>query len=185
MAIWNTLLRLWIRLGLHFLPPLVHPMLVHFPIVLLYGSLFSAIVGLFWRDRFFDRASFWLLVLGLVAGIAAAAAGVISEQYVRWTPATSALLSRHQADAVLTGLFVILALVSRVLARYPNGPIDSRWSVARTGRGKPTIFSLVFLVGAVVMVTLTASVGGTMVYQYGVGIHGVLFRTPPQLTGHS
>ena len=159
-------------------------MLVHFPIVLLYGSLLASLFGLFWRDRFFDRASFWLLVLGLMAGVAAAAAGVISEQYVPWTPATSALLGQHQADAVLTGFFTILALVARLWARYP-GTLNTRWSVARTGRGRPTILSLIFLVGAVVMVTLTASVGGTMVYQYGVGVHGVLYRTPPGVSHHS
>ena len=160
-------------------------MLVHFPVVLLYGSLLVSLLGLLSRDRFFDRASFWLLVLGLVAGVAAAAAGVISEQYVRWTPATSALLSHHQRDAVLTGLFTIAALVLRLWARYPGNTPTGRWSLAHTGRGRSTGLSLVFLLAAVVMVTMTASVGGTMVYQYGVGIHGLLFRIPPSLAHHS
>lgn len=184
MAIWNGILSLWIHIGLHLFPPVIHPMLVHFPIVLLYGSLFTTVLGWIWnRDRFFDRASFWLLVLGLLAGIVAAATGVLSEQYVKWTPVTSALLSTHQAYAVLTGLFVLLALVSRLVARYPRVERSS-WSLAGTSRGRQTILSVVFLVAAVVMVTMTASIGGTMVYQYGVGVHGLLFHTPALLAHH-
>ncbi|WP_243239874.1 DUF2231 domain-containing protein [Sulfobacillus harzensis] len=183
MAIWNAILGLWIRIGLHLFPPVIHPMLVHFPIVLLYGSLFTSVLGLFFPrgDRFFSRASFWLLALGLIAGIVAAAAGVISEQYVKWTPVTSTLLSTHQAYAVLTGLFVILALISRLLARFSRGSYGRAWSFANTGRGRETIFSWVFVVASVVMVTMTASIGGTMVYQYGVGVHGLLFHTPALL----
>lgn len=188
MALWQGILGLWIKIGTHLFPPIIHPMMVHFPIVLLWGSLFTTVLGFFWRapDRFFDRSSFWLLVLGLIAGIWTAATGVISEQFVKWTPTTSALLSTHQTYAVLTGLFTILALVSRLLARYPRAR-DTQgraWSLNSSGRGRQTILSFVFLVAAVVMVTMTASVGGTMVYQYGVGIHGVTFHQPANLTHH-
>ncbi len=118
-SIWNGILGIWISIGLRLFPPVIHPMLVHFPIVLLYGSLFTTVLGFFWKyDRFFDRASFWLLVLGFLAGVVAAATGVLSEQFTKWTPTTSALLSKHQAYAVLTGVFVLLALASRVAARY-------------------------------------------------------------------
>nr|WP_243239389.1 DUF2231 domain-containing protein [Sulfobacillus harzensis] len=180
------MLGLWIRIGLHLFPPVIHPMLVHFPIVLLYGSLLTTLLSFVWRDRerFFDRASFWLLVLGLIAGVVAAAAGVISEQYVHWTPTTNQLLSRHQGYAVLTGVFTIVALAVRLWARYPRVSRDGGWSFAGTGHGRPTLLSLVFLVAAVGMITLTASLGGTMVYQYGVGVHGLLYHTPSPLSAH-
>jgi uncharacterized membrane protein len=186
-SLWASILHLWIRIGTGIFPPVIHPMLVHFPIVLLYGSVLTGLLGLLWRtpDRFFDRSSFWLLVLGLIAGIAASAAGVISEQFVKWTPTTSALLSAHQTYAVLTGLFTILALISRLIARYPRGG-DSRraWSLGKTGRGRQTLLSMIFSIAAVVMITMGASIGGTMVYQYGVGVHGVSYHTPSWLAHH-
>jgi uncharacterized membrane protein len=153
-------------------------MLVHFPIVLLWGSMLTGLTGLVWRmpDRFWDRSSFWLQVLGLLAGIVASAMGVISEQFVRWTPTTRALLGTHQAYAILTGLFTMLAIASRLLARYPRSEARHGWSLARSGRGRQTILSTVFSIAAVVMVTMCASIGGTMVYQYGVGVHGLLFK---------
>ncbi|MCY0897737.1 MAG: DUF2231 domain-containing protein [Firmicutes bacterium] len=186
-GIWNAILRTWINIGVRIFPPVIHPMLVHFPIALLYGSLFTTLLGFFWRtpDRFFDRASFWLLVLGLIAGIVTSAMGVISEQFVKWTPTTSALLSTHQAYAVLTGLFTMLAIGARLIARYPRSrQPDRAWSLNGSGRGRQSVLSFIFLVAAVVMITMTASIGGTMVYQYGVGIHGVSFRIPPQLQSH-
>ncbi|MGC8489590.1 MAG: DUF2231 domain-containing protein [Clostridia bacterium] len=184
LGIWSGLLGLWIHIGEAILPPTVHPMLVHFPIACLYGALAVDVVGRLSlsRDRYFDRVSFWLIVVGLLGGIAAAAAGVISEQYVHWTPTTAALLSGHQRDAILTGLLVIMALAARLIARYPgygrSYRTSSGWSFAGTGRGRASPLSLVLLVGAVLMITITASVGGTMVYRYGVGIHGVSFQPP-------
>lgn len=155
-------------------------MLVHFPIVLLWGSLLTGLTGLIWRlpDRFFDRSSFWLQVLGLIAGTVAAATGVLSEQWVHWTPATRTLLSTHQAYAVLTGVFTVLAIASRLVARYPRASSQGRrsWALGRSGRGRQTVLSTVFSIAAVVMVTMTASIGGTMVYQYGVGVHGLLYQ---------
>lgn len=179
ISLWGSFLRMWIGFGTRIFPPVIHPMLVHFPIVLLWGSLLTSLLGLVWRtpDRFLDRSSFYLLVLGLVAGIVTAATGVLSEQFVNWTPATRALLTTHQTYAVLTGVFTMLAIASRLLGRYPRQAQGRHaWQLGRSGRGRQTVLSLVFSVAAVVMVTMTASVGGTMVYQYGVGVHGLLFH---------
>lgn len=185
IGIWSGLLQAWIHLGTRIFPPVIHPMMVHFPIVLLYGSLLTSLLSYFWRvpDRFFDRASFWLLVLGLIAGVWTAATGVLSESFVKWTPTTLALLGEHQALAVITGVFTVLALASRLVARYPRSSrISHAWSLNGSGRGRQSGLAFVFLVAAVVMITMTASIGGTMVYQYGVGVHGVSFHNPPWLT---
>jgi uncharacterized membrane protein len=179
LHLWASILGVWIAIGTHIFPPTIHPMLVHFPIVLLYGSLLCSILSFLWPlpDRFFDRASFWLLVLGIIAGVVAAAAGVISEQFVHWTPQTLKLLSAHQRDAVITGLFALISLGLRLTARYPRSRSSpTAWSLAHTRRGRQTWLSFLFLVAAVAMVTTTAALGGTMVYQYGVGVHGLLFR---------
>ncbi len=183
-SIYSALLGEWIHIGVRIFPPTIHPMLVHFPIVLLYLALLSDILSRFIEspERFFDRSSFWLILLGLVAGVCAAAGGVISEQFVKWTPVTFRLLGAHQRDAVLTGLLVIAALVARLAAKYPErrgarGQTRG-WSLARTGRGRTSIIATILLAGAVAMITTTAALGGTMVYQYGVGIHHVSFHSP-------
>ena len=172
----HALETLWIRFGTHTFPATIHPMIVHFPIVLLYLTLLIDLLAYGAKitrspDRFFDRASFWTLTLSLFAIVAAAAAGILSEQFVKFTPATAAMLSAHQRDATLTGVFALAAWIVRWLAKFPapaRGPRD--WSLFGTGRGRITWLSTALVLAAVVMISITASLGGSMVYNHGVGI---------------
>lgn len=55
----------------------IHPILVTLPIGFLVGALFSDL-GFFWSaDGFWTRASLWLTGAGLIAGLAAAVAGLV------------------------------------------------------------------------------------------------------------
>lgn len=179
-GLWNGLLSGWIAIGTHLFPHTIHPMLVHFPIALLYLALLVEIIRFVTKsrgDRFFDRASFWILTLSLFALVATALAGILAEQYVRFTPTTSALLSAHQRDAVLTGVFALAAWVVRVIKKYPMREVKGReqgWSLFKTGRGKSSLLSTLLLLGAVIMVSITGSLGGSMVYHYGVGTPSTL-----------
>ncbi|PWI57212.1 DUF2231 domain-containing protein [Sulfoacidibacillus thermotolerans] len=174
-GVWNGILTAWIAIGTRLFPHTIHPMIVHFPIVLLYLALFVEIVRYGTknrRDRFFDRASFWILTLSLFALVATALAGILAEQYVKFTPATEQLLSAHQRDAVLTGVFALAAWVVRVFSKYPMREAKGReqaWSLFRTGRGRSSLLATFLLLLAVIMVSITGSLGGTMVYHYGVG----------------
>ncbi|POB10170.1 DUF2231 domain-containing protein [Sulfobacillus sp. hq2] len=179
-GLWSAFLTTWIHIGIHLFPHTIHPMVVHFPIALLYLALALDIAGRFIQtpDHFLDRSSFWLTILGFLAGAVAAAMGVISEQFVHWTPTTTVLLGAHQRDAVLTGIFALLAIAVRFYARYPQSSPAGRtqgWSFWNTGRGRSTPLSTLFLLLAVVMITWTGSLGGTMVYHYGVGIRHVSY----------
>lgn len=179
-GIWAALLKVWIAIGLRIFPSTIHPMVVHFAVALFYVALLADIVARFVHqpDHFFDKSSFWLLILAFVAGTVTAATGVIAEQYVKWTPTTLRLLSLHQTYAVLSGVLALAALGARLIARYPHGSVRRGWSLAGSGRGRSTGLSLLLLVATVIMVSMTGSVGGTMVFQYGVGVHHVTFRSP-------
>ena len=155
------------------LPPTIHPMIVHFPIALLYLTI--AVDILMWvappeQGRFFPRASFWLLTASCVAIIAAMVAGIISEQSIHLTPQTQAMLSAHQHYAILTGLCAGAAWLLRVFGRFPRAERGG-WSIFGTGRGRPSLLATVFVAGAVIFVSITGSLGGSMVYDHGVGVH--------------
>jgi len=185
-GIWSALLGTWIRIGTSLLPRTIHPMVLHFPIVLLYLAVLIEVVryvGGRSREMFFQRAGFWVLTLSLFAIVAAAAAGVISEQFVRFTPQTAALLSAHQTDAVLTGVLALAAWLVRVFTKFPrDGRKSDRWSLFGTGRGRASVVSSLLVVGAMVMISITGSLGGTMVYHYGVGTPATL-KSAPVTTG--
>lgn len=179
MGIYSALMGAWIRFGTSVFPRTIHPMVLHFPIVLLYVAVLVEVMRYLMgkaHDSFFQRAGFWVLTLSLFAIVGAAATGVLSEQYVRFTPQTQALLSAHQRDAVLTGVFAMAAWLVRVFTRFHKERAGS-WSLFKTGRGRATIVSSILVVAAMVMVSITGSLGGTMVYKYGVGTPSTLKST--------
>jgi uncharacterized membrane protein len=154
----------------HLLPPTIHPMLVHFPIALLYLTAAVDIAGLVVadRDRFLQRAGFWLLTLTAFFTVLTIIAGLIAQHEVTLTPAALTLLHRHQSLAVLTGAAIGLAWLVRLGTRFRVG---RGWSVL--GRGRSTRASTFLVVVAAVLITLTASLGGRLVYEEGVAVRSV------------
>ncbi len=126
----GSLIRAVVQLGVRVLPPTIHPMVVHVPIALLYGTAGAEALALVTRsgdrDRFWDRAAFWLLTLSGAALVAAGAAGVISEYSVRLTHTTARLLAAHQRDATLTGLFALLSSGSSSGPGFPRVRVGTR-----------------------------------------------------------
>ncbi len=172
----GQLMQALVRLGAAALPPTIHPMVVHFPIALLYLAAGAQGMALVTRsaqhDRFWDRAALWLLTLAGAAIAVAAAAGVISAESVHLTPDTRALLDAHQRDAVLTGLLALASWVLQVSARFPAAGRSwpDTWSLLGTGRGRVTGAACIAGVAAAVMVSITGTLGGSMVYRHCLGI---------------
>ncbi len=162
------------------LPPTIHPMILHFPIVLLYLTAAISLADLWMggrdRDRFLQRCSFWSLTLACAAIVVTMAFGLLSEQWVHWTPATRAILSSHQHWAMLTGLSAGAAWLLRVSARFRE---RQPWSALGSSRGRNTGLATLCVVIAAVCVTVTAHLGGNMVYTHGVGVSGVTRRLRP------
>lgn len=154
----------------HLLPPTIHPMVLHFPIALLYLTAAVDVLAsvLPDRDRFLQRAGFWCLTLAAFFTIVTMLAGMVSASFVRFTPAMLPIFHSHQMFAVLTGSTEGLAWLLRVFTPYRR---DSGWSLF--GRGRGTRLSTALVVLAAVFITVTASLGGRLVYDHGAGVLGV------------
>jgi uncharacterized membrane protein len=162
------------------LPPTIHPMVVHFPIALLWVTAIVDLLAVFVRsrDHFLDRVGFWLLTGSGAAIFFAAAAGVISEQSVHLTTTTAALLSAHQRDAALTGVFALLGWLTQIATRF-RAADPGAWSLFGTGRGRVSPAVALLVIGATVMVSITGTLGGSMVYGHCLGIPTSGCRTAP------
>ena len=57
------------------MPHPIHPLVVHFPIALLFTSVFFDLLGIITEKKNFRQTAFWLLILGLIGGIVAAIFG--------------------------------------------------------------------------------------------------------------
>ncbi len=137
--------------------PLIHPMLVHFPIALLFASVGLDWLGYWLTHPNLSRAGFYTLVLGaLGAGLAALSGpdGAVGD------PSVPALLAAHQTFASLTVLLAVALVAVRFLA---VGGI----------RAPGALLYLASTLALLAFVSITGYFGGEMTYHHAVGVTGV------------
>jgi uncharacterized membrane protein len=138
----------------------LHPMLVHFPIALLFVSvLFDLASKAFARDSLREGAH-WLLGFGLIGGIAAAIAGSLAEHQAEKAGVPESLIETHETLAYMTlGIMAVLLLYRLVLRnRFSPKAFAAYLAVATFG---------------LVAVSATGHTGGNLVYEHGAGVNAV------------
>lgn len=144
-------------------------MIVHFPIAFLILAFVNDLIGLFFgprSNRFFDRAGFWVLTLALVGLMGAIVTGETAQAFIPRTPVVRSLIKRHELDAFTTAALTATAWIIQAATKFEPGGVA--WSVAGTGRGRLTVWSLLPVAGAVIMMIFTAAHGGDLVHRYKV-----------------
>lgn len=155
------------------LPPLppwdaVHPMIVHFPIVLLLVAPLFILLGIM-RDhwgRVFSVSALILLVLGAISAVVVAEAGGAAAALVVRTESINVVLHAHAelADTTET-LAIVFAAIYLILVAL---------RLVLRERLKPGLWGLltiVFLVGygsVLLALVNTAHDGGRLVHEFGV-----------------
>jgi uncharacterized membrane protein len=146
----------------------MHPLLVHFPIALLFITpLFLLLAQLLGRrNRVWTLTALLLLILGTAGIFAAAASGEAAGKLVERSREINAVLERHEhlaeaARGVFSGLtlgFAALVLVPIALKRELPRWAHVSWHV---------LFLVVFL-GALGFLVQITHQGGRLVHQFGV-----------------
>ncbi|HEV8192295.1 MAG TPA: DUF2231 domain-containing protein, partial [Ktedonobacterales bacterium] len=136
------------------LRPLLHPMLVQFPIALLCASVALDWAGYWLKQPNLTRAGFYVLVLGtLGAGVVA----LTGPDHVTGDASVMSLLADHQNFASLTVALAVFMTAARCLTIEG---IRGRWALLYL------FCTLVLLVA----VTLAGYYGGELTYHHGVGV---------------
>ncbi len=134
----------------------IHPLVVHFPIAFLIGSLIFYLLAVAIRQGTLATTAFSLLVAGALAAVAAVGTGLYAEPGVMISHSVrEELLSMHKR-------FMIATLAA--------GAVLTLWAVAdrpfpRKGR---VLFLLLFLLLLGIM-SAGADYGARMVYDYNAG----------------
>ena len=137
----------------------LHPMLVHFPIALITVGFLAEVISLFYKsEKCLSKTGFYLMILGTLAAVAAWSSG----QLFTNEPTQGAILDvfeKHETAALITMLFMIIASVFRIwLLMKKKEETNLKW----------VAFGLYFMGFAAV--TFTGFMGGTMVYNYMMGL---------------
>jgi uncharacterized membrane protein len=137
-----------------------HPLLVHFPIVLLPTSVALDLVALARRHDSWHVVAYGLLWAGTLSSVAAVLSGNSAAAPYRQHPPLQALVGAHE-DLATWVLFVFFALA---LARLPL-QLQHRLRTGAFG-----LWLVVALAGCA-LVWITGHSGGELVYRYGAGVN--------------
>jgi len=145
----------------------IHPVVVHFPIVLLLvGVLMDGLFLLMGRREWAD-VTFLLVALGVAAAFAAGFTGEVAEHAIEpLSEATKAALEAHHEFAGLVNFFGTGLLALRMMVRFR--PAKRVFVGAYLGIGLCTCALLV----------VTARRGGVLVYDHGAGISSTVLQPP-------
>jgi uncharacterized membrane protein len=146
----------------------LHPALIHFPIAFLLGGLLVDLAARFHPREAWTRMASGLLIAGVLSGVAAAFAGVIS--YFTVPAHTEAAHGRMETHFVLAGAALVLfALVAMARWRHRTRPA-STVSLATGAMGAALLVGAAFL-------------GGKIVYEGGAGVDPQILA-PAVVAGH-
>lgn len=158
--------------------PILHPVLVHFPIAFILLAALTALAWLGWGTRFWRNVTLILLIAGFVGGLGAYFTGEAAEEFGEGNARVEQFGKQHESMALLTLVASGLALF--VLAAYTGASRRLVSSSNAEERDMPMVRVVVAIltVAAAVLVARTGHLGGLMVW--GQPVNGVQGQTTEQ-----
>ena len=134
----------------------IHPLVVHFPIALLWSAVVLDLLALGLKRPQLHRVALWNLGLGTLGAAIAVLTGLRAEDVAKHSFEIWQIMERHEK----------LGLTTMAL-----GAVVTAWRLWTrdhlTGRGR--LATLLLMLGMAATVSLGAHLGGRMVYEFGVG----------------
>jgi uncharacterized membrane protein len=155
--------------------PILHPVLVHFPIAFLLLAAVTSLVWLGIGSRFWRNVTLILLIAGFIGGLGAYFTGEAAEEFGEGNARVEQFEKQHESSAVFTlvaaglALFVLSSYTAAYARRLPDGSEDKDMLAAR-------VVVTILALAAAVLVGRTGHLGGLMVWGQPVG--GVSTTSP-------
>jgi len=132
----------------------IHPMLVHFPIVLILTGFLAEVIYLFFRkNNFFREAGFWMLCVGALTVVAAYFSGAFLTKELYGAAGT--IQSTHELFAEFTVFSALIGATLKVYLKIEKK--EETWL---------KWIDFAFYVATTILVCITGYNGGILVYEY-------------------
>lgn len=141
----------------------IHPLVIHFPIALLLLYVALEISGIIFNKEEILRGAYVILILGVIASLVAVLTGNQAEELAERTISSQfkfpeEILENHEWYATLTVWYFVFVLILRTFL-----------VVKKKFIGRIRYIFIIFALVGVIWIYLTATVGGDLVYKYGLG----------------
>ncbi len=140
----------------------LHPMVVHFPIVLfIFYSIFQ-IISTFTENELISKFALICLSIGVISVIGAVLTGHQAEEFAIQKLGESAAaemeaLEAHETYATITAWFFVFVLALKIF-----------WKKNTSSNLKKIILFFLAVIG-IILIYQTGDLGGTLVYKFGIG----------------
>lgn len=141
----------------------VHPIIIHFPIVLFLLYALFEISGVLFKKEYLIKGAFIILILGVVSAVIAVLTGnqaeELAESLIKVIPSgLEEAIEAHEEWATFTLWYFFIVLAGRTY-----------FTVKKKFTGKlKYIFALLSLIG-IFFIFQTGYYGGELVYKHGIG----------------
>jgi len=136
----------------------LHPLIVHFPIALLIvGFVADTVYLLYKKEVCLSKVGFYLMLAGTLGAVAAVLSGNFFTEDM--TGSVEVIRERHETFANITMYLMIVASILRVFL-FKKGKTESKAALG---------VYILYLIG-VILVGYTGMLGGTMVFNYMIGL---------------
>lgn len=137
----------------------LHPLIVHFPIAIIIVGFLAEVASLFFKkEKCLSKTGFYLMILGSLAAIAAWATGQLFTEH----PDEGEILEvfqKHSTGALITMILITVGALFRIWVVVKKKEETSlKWVV------------FIFYLLAFAAVAFTGFMGGTMVYNFMIGL---------------
>ncbi len=136
----------------------LHSMIIHFPIALIITGFLSEIIALLIKKEFFNKAAFYLLLLGALSAIAAYLSGESAGEGIESGP-LKAPMELHENAAMITLWLAIATALFRVIVTF-----------LKTNRPWTRWVGILLFIALIGSVTRTGYLGGQLVFSHGAGV---------------
>jgi len=136
----------------------LHPLIVHFPIALLIAGFVADTVYLLYKKEVcLSKVGFYLMLAGTLGAVAAVLSGNFFTEDM--TGSVEVIRERHETFANITMYVMIVASLLRIFL-VQKGKAESKAALG---------VYILYLIG-VISVGYTGMLGGTMVFNYMIGL---------------
>ncbi len=137
----------------------IHPMIVHFPIALLIIGFLADLTGAITKKEFFNKAGFYLLILGTLGAVAGYISGDYAGDGVTEAGALGQALELHEHAAELS----LWLMLGTALVRIAAVSFKKYTGVIK-------IIAMVLFFAGVLSIARTGYYGGELVFKHAAGV---------------